>query len=130
MKSIYEEFGCKDKEELYLKFVNNDKSITLLKEYMYYYTVYGRKGIEYINEGSDFRKISMEVGEPDEGHIHIFCVDNSAGLRHILYNKDLDDRYEILKSLVTLNFASCFISGRIKDIKQIDSLSNDLDKLR
>lgn len=38
MKSIYEEFGCKDKEELYLKFVNNDKSITLLKEYMYYYS--------------------------------------------------------------------------------------------
>lgn len=59
----------------------------------------------------------MEVGEPDEGHIHIFCVDNSAGLRHILYNKDLNDRNEILKSLVRLKKA--FGDGTI-DIKKFE----------
>ena len=78
--------------------------------------------------------------------LEIFGVQNHAELYEFMENNPDDakvkqlkeiiemaknnDRNEILKRLVTLNFASCFISGNIKDTKQIDSLSNDLDKLR
>lgn len=130
MNSIYEEFGCKDKEELYLKFITDDPGIKPLKEYMYYYTINQHKGFRVIDTSDAFKEVAMDAGVPNSGHIHILCVDNSGNFRHLLYNKNLNDEYEILSNLIKLDFSVCFTSGLFADMDRIDTLLEKLNNLQ
>ena len=129
MKSIYEEFGCRDMQELYLKFASDDESIKDLKEYMYYYSIHKDKKTQSITSRRDFKRIAQKIASPGVGHINILCVDTKNNFRHLLYNKALKSEKEILYDLVKLNSSGCFIIGTSSDKLKIEEFNKKVSRL-
>lgn len=125
MKSIYEEFGCKDKYDLYEKLIAGDKEVLPLKEYMYYFYIYGKDSLTQINDSKKFKRIAREIEDPDVNKIHVLCVDIHNNLIHLLYNKDIKEK-DIYYDIINSDSSSCFLISNVKNKKERDYIEDNI----
>lgn len=128
MKSIYEEFGCKDKYELYEKIMAEDKEVLPLKEYMYYFRIHGKNSLREITDRKQLKSIVEGIPNPDINKIHVLCVDIKCNLTHLLYNKNIKEKV-IYYDIINSSTAACFLISNENDIEKINNVAENLSVL-